>query len=140
MTLETEERCPTTLLQPPRLLAVRTRAVGDNDQTADPWTDSVRARGPAPQEQLGAKRLRVDFLPGYEDKPAEHDRTTRDELRRRLRREDALVAVIALLLLAVAAVAVTYLYWDYGRHFESTDDAFIAARQFPMVARAMPAA
>ena len=23
-----------------------------------------------------------------------------------------------------------YLYWDYARHFESTDDAFIAARQF----------
>jgi hypothetical protein len=140
MTLGTEERFPTTLPQPPRLLAVRTRAVGDNDQTADPWADSVRARGPAPQERLRAKRLRVDFLPGYEDTPAEHDRTAKDELRRRLRRKDALVAVIALLLLAVAAVAVTYLYWDYGRHFELTDDAFIAGLQFPMVAPAMPAA
>jgi membrane fusion protein (multidrug efflux system) len=25
-----------------------------------------------------------------------------------------------------------YLYWDYTRHFESTDDAFVAARQFPI--------
>jgi membrane fusion protein (multidrug efflux system) len=23
-----------------------------------------------------------------------------------------------------------YLYWDYAAHFESTDDAFVAARQF----------
>ena len=29
----------------------------------------------------------------------------------------------------LAAVA-GYLYWDHGSHFESTDDAFIAARQF----------
>src|SRR5262249_53901897 len=25
-----------------------------------------------------------------------------------------------------------YLYWDYSRHFESTDDAFVAARQIPI--------
>ena len=36
---------------------------------------------------------------------------------------------IALLLFLVAAPT-TYLYWDYTRHFETTDDAFIAARQF----------
>jgi membrane fusion protein, multidrug efflux system len=28
------------------------------------------------------------------------------------------------------AVAAAYLYWDFSSHFESTDDAFIAARQF----------
>ena len=33
---------------------------------------------------------------------------------------------VALLL----AVAAAYLYWDHTSHFESTDDAFIAARQF----------
>ena len=33
---------------------------------------------------------------------------------------------MALLLAAVAG----YIYWDYTSHFESTDDAFIAARQF----------
>jgi hypothetical protein len=103
MTLGTEERFPTTLPQPPRLLAVRTRAVGDNDQTADPWADSVRARGPAPR-RLRAKRLLVDFLPRYED-----GWKTADELRRRVRRQEAPVGAIALLLLAVATVAVTYL-------------------------------
>ncbi|MBV8574272.1 MAG: HlyD family secretion protein [Acetobacteraceae bacterium] len=38
---------------------------------------------------------------------------------------------VALVLLAVAAGA-GYLYWDNAAHFETTDDAFIAARQFPI--------
>jgi hypothetical protein len=138
MTFETEERGQPLLRERPRLLAVRTRAVADNDQTtADPGTDSVRAREPAPQEWLRGKRLLVDFLPGYEDKPAEHHWKTVDELHRRLRQQDALVGAIALLLLAVAVVALSYVCWDGGRHFESTDDAFIARRQFPMVAHAI---
>jgi membrane fusion protein (multidrug efflux system) len=37
-----------------------------------------------------------------------------------------LIALIALL----AAAAGGYLYWDYARHFETTDDAFIDSRQF----------
>lgn len=32
--------------------------------------------------------------------------------------------------LLVVAAAAGYLYWDYAAHFQSTDDAFIAARQF----------
>jgi membrane fusion protein (multidrug efflux system) len=35
-------------------------------------------------------------------------------------------------LLATSVLAGAYLYWDHARHFESTDDAFIAARQFPV--------
>jgi membrane fusion protein (multidrug efflux system) len=30
----------------------------------------------------------------------------------------------------VVAGGLGYIYWDYARHFETTDDAFIAARQF----------
>jgi hypothetical protein len=99
--------------------------------------DSVRARGLAPQEEPRAKRLAVDFPPGYEDKHRMHDRNIADELRSRLRRQDAFVFAVGLLLLAVAAAAVIYVYWDNGRPFESTDDAFIARRQFPMVVRAI---
>jgi membrane fusion protein (multidrug efflux system) len=45
-----------------------------------------------------------------------------------LRRHPFLAPVgLAALLIAGAA---GYLYWDYAAHFESTDDAFIAARQF----------
>jgi membrane fusion protein (multidrug efflux system) len=35
-------------------------------------------------------------------------------------------------ILLAAALGGGYLYWDYSRHFESTDDAFIAARQIPI--------
>jgi membrane fusion protein, multidrug efflux system len=39
-------------------------------------------------------------------------------------------ALAAGLLLLVPTAAAAYLYWDYSRHFESTDDAFIAARSY----------
>jgi membrane fusion protein (multidrug efflux system) len=45
-----------------------------------------------------------------------------------LRRRPALVAAVALGLLAASGAG--YVYWDHASHFESTDDAFIAARQF----------
>jgi membrane fusion protein (multidrug efflux system) len=34
------------------------------------------------------------------------------------------------LVISVAAIGLGYLYWDDTRHFQTTDDAFIAARQF----------
>ena len=37
---------------------------------------------------------------------------------------------------ALVVVAAGYVYWDYAAHFESTDDAFIAARQFAVAAKA----
>ncbi len=37
---------------------------------------------------------------------------------------------------AVAVAAAGYVYWDYAAHFEATDDAFIAARQFAVAAKA----
>lgn len=40
------------------------------------------------------------------------------------------VAVAIGLLVALVAAAGGYLYWDYAAHFEMTDDAFVAARQF----------
>ena len=40
-----------------------------------------------------------------------------------------LAPLLGLLFLVVAGAA-GYVYWDYSAHFESTDDAFIAARQF----------
>jgi membrane fusion protein, multidrug efflux system len=39
---------------------------------------------------------------------------------------------VSLLLLAIVVAAGGALYWNYADHFESTDDAFIAARQFPI--------
>jgi membrane fusion protein, multidrug efflux system len=45
-----------------------------------------------------------------------------------LRRHPRALALGAALFLA--ATPAGYLYWDYAAHFESTDDAFVAARQF----------
>ena len=42
----------------------------------------------------------------------------------------SVVRTIAGVLLSTAAAGAGYLYWDHARHFETTDDAFIAARQF----------
>ena len=44
-------------------------------------------------------------------------------------RRHPLIAAAGLVALVLAAAA-GYLYWDHTSHFESTDDAFIAARQF----------
>jgi len=44
-------------------------------------------------------------------------------------RRHPLATALAGVLLLIAAFGV-YLYWDYSGHFESTDDAFVDARQF----------
>ena len=54
---------------------------------------------------------------------------TGDEPRRSLLRRHPLAFVLGLFLLTLA-LAAGYLFWDYSRHFQSTDDAFVAARQF----------
>jgi membrane fusion protein (multidrug efflux system) len=70
------------------------------------------------------------LAPEREDQHGEHDNEARrDEPRRSILRRRPFAFVGALILLFVALPA-GYLYWDYASHFESTDDAFIAARQF----------
>jgi hypothetical protein len=137
MAPQAEQGIQPLLLESPRRLAARMRAVGDNDQTmADAVTATVHPGGPMPQERLHGKRRVVDFPLEHEGKPREHNRQTEDELRRRLRQMDALVFAIGLLLFAVAAAA-TYLYWEYARPFVATDDPFLAARHFLVVVRAI---
>ena len=120
MTLETGKQ-----RQPPP--AVRMRAVGDNDQTtADVETGTRRSGGAVPQDRLHGKLRVVDLPHAQRNKPAELDRRIDEELGRRLRRQDAFVIAIGLLLLAAAA-ALTCLYWNYARPFPATDNAFIAA-------------
>jgi hypothetical protein len=114
MALEAEDRGQPSPLERPGPLAVRKRA--DNNQTTiDPGVDSLRARRLALQERLLGKRLVVDFLSSYEEKPQEHGR--KDALRGRLRRRHALALAIGLFLLVVAA-AVTCLYWGSARRLK----------------------
>jgi membrane fusion protein, multidrug efflux system len=96
--------------------------------SADGATDRVHARAPAPQERAPDERHIVDSPPLHDDRQPGHDESgtpPRGSLLRRHR-----FALMLGLALFVPATTAAYLYWDNSRHFESTDDAYIAARQF----------
>jgi hypothetical protein len=135
MEFDSGQRCRPLPLERPRRRAERTSAAGDNERTtAESAAVSVRACWPAMQEGLRAERRALDFLRRCEDESPEPERNT-DELRRRLRRLDALVWAVGLLLLAVAAGA-TCVYWEYARPFVATDDPVVPTRHFLVVVRA----
>jgi membrane fusion protein, multidrug efflux system len=106
--------------------------VGNAALSADAGTQFVRARMPAPQQQPSEARRAPDSPPLQRDEPRRyqerHDGKTR--LTAKLGRRQ-LAVLLALPLLAVTALG-SYLYWDHSRRFQSTDDAFIAARAFSM--------
>jgi membrane fusion protein, multidrug efflux system len=79
----------------------------------------VTARAPSPHESPTAKEPAS---------PVQLQATGKEPRIGFLRRRPVISAVGAVLL--ASAIAGGYLYMDYARHFESTDDAFIAARQF----------
>ncbi len=61
--------------------------------------------------------------------PAAKDEKPSEKPRKGFLRRHPVLAPVGLIALLLAAAA-GYLYWDHTSHFESTDDAFIAARQF----------
>jgi membrane fusion protein, multidrug efflux system len=105
--------------------------IGNDQPSVDAGNDAVRARAPSRQERPHGERRIVELPPEHEDQHPEQDHVRGDEPHRGFTRRHPFAFVIALLLLVAAAVA-SYLYWDFTQHFESTDDAFIAARQFPI--------
>jgi membrane fusion protein, multidrug efflux system len=134
MTLQAElDRDEQSVLDYPELRSARTRSWSSARNaalSADAGTAFVRARMPAPQDQPSSERRIVDSPSVQDDDhPAEGeangDRRAGFFARRRL-----IVALALPLLLAAAASG--YLYWDYARRFQTTDDAFIAARAFSM--------
>jgi membrane fusion protein, multidrug efflux system len=92
---------------------------------------SVHARGPLPGQR--SDEHRVVEAPLRRDEPQqERDREQdreRGKPRRELLQQHPLVFLVGLILFILVTGA-GYLYWDYASHFETTDDAFIAARQF----------
>jgi membrane fusion protein, multidrug efflux system len=98
----------------------RERSTSDSGQ--------LRARAPAPREVPPRERRIVEAPPEREN---QHSNERSDEPHRGLLRRHPLAFVIGLVLFVLLAAG-GYLYWDYARHFESTDDAFVAARQFPI--------
>jgi membrane fusion protein, multidrug efflux system len=109
---------------------VQDRAATAAGEAADLGVDQTHARAPKPQEQPAGERPVIDITPaeghGPEQTPDQEDAPgQRPSLRRRL------VLAVGLPLLAVS-MAAGYLYWDNASHFQSTDDAFIAARSIPI--------
>jgi membrane fusion protein (multidrug efflux system) len=62
-------------------------------------------------------------------KPEMDEHGAAEQPRKGFFRRRPIATVVGSLFLALAAGA-AYLYWDYSAHFQSTDDAFVAARQF----------
>jgi membrane fusion protein (multidrug efflux system) len=101
------------------------------DDTVPPVDDrkpSSRGRTPAPQERAPARRI-VGVPHERTDEHPEQNRGGGDGPRRGVLRRHPSMVALGLALFAAAA-GLGYLYWDYARHFETTDDAFIAARQY----------
>ena len=103
---------------PPSLQASANKPALDADE------ETVRTRAPVPQQEPAGDAQESSPLspPLQPDQPDQDHAACRGFLRRH-----ALALGLALLIPAAAA---GYLYWDYTRHFQSTDDLFIAARQF----------
>jgi membrane fusion protein, multidrug efflux system len=95
--------------------------VGRRAPNAKPLNQEIKARRPVPPEDPGE----------WTDWPAqpeeEQPQATSKKPRRGLKRRPVVFAIGAMLL--ATAVGGGYVYLDYDEHFQSTDDAFIAARQ-----------
>ena len=135
MTLDTEDRRGRSVLDFPRPQSSRCSPqarAGDHRPLEDASSD--RSQPPAPSPPNNAPgALNVEALaPGREDKQIERDDDERGDERRKGMLRRRLFALVGGLILLFVVLPAGYLYWDYASHFEATDDAFIAARQFPI--------
>src|SRR6202045_3268160 len=89
---------------------------------AQPSSAEVQARAPLPPESPG-EWTEWTAQPAEEEAPATRKKRRKGFLKRR-----PVAFAIGTMLLA-SVLGGGYLYLDYAEHFESTDDAFIAARQ-----------
>jgi membrane fusion protein, multidrug efflux system len=104
-----------------------------NDQeTGEQMLLEAPRPGSGPEGQAHAP---VEFrAPARQELPFEPDlnlgeRDAVGKARKGRKRRRPIAVALSLLGLGLA-VGAGYLYWDYATHFETTDDAFIAARQF----------
>ena len=86
-----------------------------------------RPAEPAEKTERPAEPAEKEAKPGQQ--PAAKEEKPSEKPRKGFLRRHPILTPLGLVALLLAAVA-GYIYWDYTSHFESTDDAFIAARQF----------
>jgi membrane fusion protein (multidrug efflux system) len=96
-------------------------------ELSDLQSDRQYARHDTDQRGPQRRNIPPDVKEASHRREAALDQKSRAGL---VRRHPFAVAVAAVLFAAVAGAG--YVYWDYARHFETTDDAYIAARQFPI--------
>ena len=110
---------------PAEQLALNRETGSDQEPSADARRDfsPVRER-PSQKRPSGGDRP-----PEREDEDAEQDQEDGREPRKGLLRRHPVALAIGVVLL-LAALPIGYLYWNYTSHFEYTEDAYIAARQF----------
>ena len=110
---------------PAEQLALNRETGRDQEPSADARRDfsPVRER-PSQKRPSGGDRP-----PEREDEDAEQEQEDGREPRKGLLRRHPVALAIGVVLL-LAALPIGYLYWNYTSHFEYTEDAYIAARQF----------
>jgi len=115
----------------------------DAPASEPPWDDGPQGGGWSSGPVTVALRAPAPEAPAADERPAspletEVDRSPRispqqdkpvDKPRRGRLRRHPFVAALGLIALVFAAAA-AYLYWNYTGYFKSTDDAYIAARQY----------
>ena len=97
----------------------------------EPYSPAPDEPGRAPAREKRPSPARRIPEPSFEPEAdlGPRGREAGEETRKSWLRRHPIAVALGLLLLAIA-LPVGYLYWDYTSHFESTDDAYIAARQF----------
>jgi membrane fusion protein (multidrug efflux system) len=92
--------------------------------------EGVRGEQPSAEARPPQERPPRGKLPAEDEgQGREQDHEDSREPRKGLLRRHPVAFAIGLALL-LAALPIGYLYWNYTTHFEYTDDAYIAARQF----------
>lgn len=112
------------------------REIGDQALLEERRSGSAQVRGggapygPAAEEadRLRAPAAREQAYEADEDIEPQQ-RSARDEARKSWLRRHPIAVAFGLLCL-LPALAAGYVFWDYTSHFETTDDAYIASRQF----------
>ncbi|SCB44807.1 HlyD family secretion protein [Rhizobium multihospitium] len=108
-----------------KLIVLEPKATGAKANHEQSGLPALQERAEAPQP--GDKTRILDENAETPDDTGQKDPTSGPSQRLRM-------LLIGGSALAVAA-AVTFVYWDNASHYESTDDAFIAARQYAITSR-----